>query len=95
MNAACERCRIKRNPFHPFSTLDTVSLGAVASDRRCCPGFRNRRVWAGTRDQAHSARYDAYMTARVFCSIVNCWQDEYQRLADEARRIQAEEKSAD
>ena len=35
------------------------------------------------------------MTARVFCSIVNRWQDEYQRLADEARRMQAEEKSAD
>jgi ribonuclease T len=30
LNAAVERCGIRRNPFHPFSFLDTVSLSALA-----------------------------------------------------------------
>ena len=30
LNAACARAGIKRNPFHPFSTFDTVSLAALA-----------------------------------------------------------------
>jgi len=29
INAGAERIKATRNPFHPFSTLDTVSLGAV------------------------------------------------------------------
>ena len=95
VNAACERCRIKRNPFHPFSTLDTVSLGAVAFGQTVLSRISEQAGLGWDEDQALSARYDAYMTARVFCSIVNRWQDEYQRLADEARRMQAEEKSAD
>ncbi len=95
VNAACERCRIKRNPFHPFSTLDTVSLGAVAFGQTVLSRIAEQAGLGWDEDRAHSARYDACMTARVFCSIVNRWQDEYRRLADEARRMQAEEKSAD
>ena len=30
INAAVERCAIKRNPFHPFSSFDTATLGGVA-----------------------------------------------------------------
>jgi len=30
INAAVERCGIKRNPFHPFSSFDTATLGGVA-----------------------------------------------------------------
>lgn len=93
VNAACERCRIKRNPFHPFSTLDTVSLGAVAFGQTVLSRIVEQAGLGWDEDRAHSARYDAYMTARVFCSIVNCWQDEYRRLADEARRMQAEKQS--
>ena len=95
VNAACERCRIKRNPFHPFSTLDTVSLGAVAFGQTVLSRVAEQAGLGWDEDRAHSARYDAYMTARVFCGIVNCWQNEYLRLADEARRMQAEERSAD
>lgn len=94
VNAACERCRIKRNPFHPFSTLDTVSLGAVAFGQTVLSRIAEQAGLGWDEDRAHSARYDAYMTARAFCSIVNRWQDEYRRLADEARRMQAEEKPA-
>ena len=30
VNAACERTGLKRNPFHLFSTFDTVTLGGLA-----------------------------------------------------------------
>ncbi len=30
LNAAIERCAIKRNPFHPFSSFDTATLCGVA-----------------------------------------------------------------
>lgn len=95
VNAACERNRLKRNPFHPFSTLDTVSLGAVAFGQTVLSRLAEQAGFGWDEDQAHSARYDAYMTARVFCSIVNRWQHEYRKLADEARHLQAEKESAD
>ncbi len=73
--AAAERCQIKRNPFHPFSCLDTVSLGALAYGqtvlRRACEA-------AGIDfddDEAHSARYDTRKTADLFCTIFNRYQD--------------------
>ena len=93
VNAACERCRIKRNPFHPFSTLDTVSLGAVAYGQTVLSRIAEQAGLGWDEDQAHSACYDAVMTARVFCGIVNRWQDEYQKTADEARLQQAKGKS--
>ena len=33
VNALAERTKYDRNPFHPFSALDTVSLGALAYDQ--------------------------------------------------------------
>lgn len=71
INAASERAGIKRNPFHPFSTFDTVSLAGLAYGQtvlaRACQvaglGWDNR--------EAHSAIYDAEMTASLFCQIVN------------------------
>lgn len=73
--AAAERAGLKRNPFHPFSTLDTVSLSALAYGHtvlaRACElagiGFDNR--------EAHSAVYDTGKTAELFCEIVNRWRD--------------------
>ena len=73
--AAAERSGLKRNPFHPFSCLDTVSLGALAYGqtvlRRACDA-------AGIDfddDEAHSARYDTRKTAELFCAICNRYQD--------------------
>ena len=73
--AAASRCEVSRNPFHPFSTLDTVSLAALAYGHtvlaRTCElagiGFDNQ--------QAHSASYDTGKTAELFCDIVNRWRD--------------------
>ncbi|NIM29067.1 MAG: ribonuclease T [Gammaproteobacteria bacterium] len=73
VNAAVERTSFKRNPFHPFSTFDTATLGGLAYGQTVL----SRAVeaagieWDG-RD-AHSAIYDAEKTADLFCSIVNRW----------------------
>jgi ribonuclease T len=72
--AAAERQDIKRNPFHPFSTFDTVTLGALAFGQtvlaKACEmasiEFNNRK--------AHSAHYDCEKTAELFCAIVNRWR---------------------
>lgn len=74
INAAADRCRIKRNPFHPFSCMDTATLAGLAYGHtvlaKACQlagiDFSNRK--------AHSAAYDAQKTAELFCLIVNRWQ---------------------
>jgi ribonuclease T len=75
VSAAAERSDIKRNPFHPFSCLDTVSLAALAYgqtvlQRACeCAGIEFED------GEAHSAIYDARKTAELFCAIVNRWTE--------------------
>ncbi len=75
LNAAVERTGYKRNPFHPFSTLDTVSLAALAYGQTVlaraiqCAGIE----WDS--DAAHSAIYDTERTADLFCAIFNHWQE--------------------
>ncbi|TWG91165.1 ribonuclease T [Luteimonas sp. J16] len=73
LNAAVARTGHKRNPFHPFSVFDTVTLAGVAYGQTVlaravqAAGFQ----WSG--EDAHSALYDAEMTAKLFCTIVNAW----------------------
>ncbi len=77
VNAAVERAGIKRNPFHPFSTFDTATLGGLAFGQT---GLSRAVQAAGLewdeRD-AHSAIYDAEQTAELFCRIVNLWDERY------------------
>ena len=74
LNAAVARVGHKRNPFHPFSVFDTVTLAGVAYGQTVlaravqAAGFR----WDSA--SAHSALYDAEQTARLFCTIVNDWR---------------------
>ena len=74
LNAAIARTSFKRSPFHPFSSLDTVSLAGLAFGQTVL----SRAVQAAGIDwnesQAHSAIYDAEKTAALFCSIVNRWK---------------------
>ncbi len=73
INAAANRCGLTRNPFHPFSTFDTATLGGLAYGQTVL----SRAVQAAGLDweeeEAHSARYDAERTAELFCNIVNLW----------------------
>lgn len=74
INAAVERCGIKRNPFHPFSTLDTVSLAGLAYGQTVLAraAIAAGIDWDGA--EAHAAVYDAVKTAELFCTIVNRWR---------------------
>lgn len=71
VNAAAERCNIKRNPFHPFSTFDTVSLAGLAYGQTVLSRAVQAAGISWDDKQAHSARYDAEKTAELFCKIVN------------------------
>ena len=77
LNAAVTRSGIKRNPFHPFSSFDTVTLAGVAlgqtvlSRALAALGLE----WDSTR--AHSALYDAERTADLFCTLVNRFRSQY------------------
>ncbi|MDX1569882.1 MAG: ribonuclease T [Xanthomonadales bacterium] len=73
LNAAVRRTGYKRNPFHPFSTFDTATLGGLAVGQTVL----SRAVQAMGDDwdanEAHSALYDAEKTAGLFCGVVNAW----------------------
>ncbi len=73
LNAAVARTGLKRNPFHPFSTFDTATLGGLAFGQTVLArAVRAAGLEWDTRD-AHSAIYDAERTAELFCRIVNLW----------------------
>lgn len=71
INEAASRNNIKRNPFHLFSTFDTVSLAGLAYGQTV---LSRAAVAAGLdwdNSEAHSAIYDAEQTADLFCTIIN------------------------
>lgn len=76
LNAAVERCGIKRNPFHPFSTFDTATLGGLAYGQTVLARAIQSAGIDWESERAHSARYDAEKTAQLFCNIVNRWDTE-------------------
>jgi ribonuclease T len=76
LNAAVIRTNIKRNPFHPFSTFDTVTLAGLAYGQTVLARAVEAAGIAWDSTQAHSARYDAEKTAELFCAVVNRWQIE-------------------
>ena len=71
LNAAVKRVDHKRNPFHPFSVFDTVTLAAMAYGQTVLA----RAVAAAGMDwdeaEAHSAVYDTQRTAELFCRVHN------------------------
>lgn len=74
LNAAANRCEMKRNPFHPFSCFDTATLAGLAYGHTVLARACQLANIEFSNSQAHSAAYDAEKTADLFCSIVNKWQ---------------------
>ena len=74
LNEAVKRNNIKKSPFHPFSVLDTVSLGAIASKQTVLARVCDELNIPYDSKEAHSAAYDSAVTAEVFCSVVNKYQ---------------------
>ena len=71
LNAAVERTGIKRNPFHPFSSFDTATLGGIAFGQTVLGRAVTAAGLSWEENRAHSALYDAEITARLFCAVVN------------------------
>ncbi|MDE2273714.1 MAG: ribonuclease T, partial [Gammaproteobacteria bacterium] len=71
LNAAVSRSGIKRNPFHPFSSFDTATLGGVAVGQTVLARAVEALNLPWDASAAHSASYDAEKTADLFCEIVN------------------------
>lgn len=73
LNAAVNRSGHKRNPFHPFSVFDTVTLAGVAYGQTVLARAVQAAGFTWESSEAHSAVYDAEQTARLFCTILNGW----------------------
>lgn len=73
--AAAERNKISRNPFHPFSTFDTVSLAGLAYGQTVLARAAQAAGLSWDTEEAHSALYDASQTAELFCIIANRWAE--------------------
>ncbi|WP_233263051.1 ribonuclease T [Cognatiluteimonas profundi] len=74
LNAAVSRVEHKRNPFHPFSVFDTVSLAGLAYGQTVLSRAMQAADLPWNGEEAHSAVYDAERTAELFCKIANAWQ---------------------
>jgi len=71
VNAAVVRTEIKRNPFHPFSCFDTVSLAGAALGQTVLAKASTVAGFEWDSSLAHSASYDAERTADIFCHVTN------------------------
>ena len=75
LNAAVKRTSFKRNPFHPFTTFDTATLGGLAYGQTVLARAVEAADLEWDARDAHSAIYDAEKTAELFCTIVNLWRE--------------------
>jgi len=74
LNAAIQRTKIKRSPFHPFSSFDTATLGGLVYQQTVLSKIIQSAGLSWDEKKAHSALYDAEKTAELFCLIVNRWK---------------------
>ncbi len=77
LNEAITRSEIKRNPFHPFSCFDTATLCGVAFGQTVLARAVAAAGFEWNEESAHSAAYDAEITADLFCEIVNRFRPVY------------------
>jgi ribonuclease T len=82
LNAAVQRTATKRNPFHPFSSFDTATLGGVAFGQTVLMRASLAAGFDWDTASAHSAAYDAERTADLFCVVCN----QFQGVFDASRR---------
>ena len=87
LNAAIARTDIKRNPFHPFSSFDTATLGGVALGQTVLSRAVTAAGLAWDPAGAHSAIYDAERTAALFCTICNRFRFMYAEALERAPEL--------
>ena len=81
VNAACARTGYKRNPFHPFSVLDTATLAGAVLGQTVLKRALDVSGLGYDGSEAHSAIYDAERTADLFCLMVNRLRPVYDSFA--------------
>lgn len=74
LNAATQRCNIKRSPFHAFVSFDTTTLAGLALGQTVLAKACIAANIEFNNSEAHSALYDTERTAELFCHIVNKWR---------------------
>ncbi|HEX7382114.1 MAG TPA: ribonuclease T [Nevskiaceae bacterium] len=84
INAAVARSGTRRNPFHPFSVFDTVTLAGAALGQTVLSRAVEAADLAFDTNEAHSAIYDAERTAELFCLLLNRMQPVYRSLVSNA-----------
>lgn len=77
LNAAIARTGIKRSPFHPFSSFDTVTLAGAAFGQTVLAKAAMIAGLGWDDGSAHSAAYDAEKTADLFCQVCNTLDASY------------------
>jgi ribonuclease T len=87
LNAAVLRSDIKRNPFHPFSCFDTVTLAGAALGQTVLAKAAMVAGMEWDSSSAHSAAYDAERTADLFCRISNSCLPSYLDAEERARSL--------
>jgi len=71
MKSAIARAGINKHPFHGFTTFDTATMGAMVFGETVLARIADAAGLRFDRNKAHSAIYDAEMTARLFCIMIN------------------------
>lgn len=75
MQAAFSRVGEKKSPFHLFTCFDTATLAGFCLGQTVLSKALHAAGIAYHAEQAHSAQYDAQVTARLFCALVNRWKE--------------------
>lgn len=71
IRAAITRNQLNHNPFHSFTTFDTATLAGLIYGETVLAKAVTAAGLPFDKQQAHSALYDAQVTAELFCKIVN------------------------
>jgi ribonuclease T len=87
LNAAVTRADIKRNPFHPFSSFDTVTLAGAALGQTVLAKASLAAGFGWDSSAAHAAAYDAERTADLFCQVCNFCLPSYLEAETRARQL--------
>lgn len=94
LNEAIARSEIKRNPFHPFSSFDTVTLCGVAYGQTVLSRAAQAAGMNWDEESAHSAAYDAEVTADLFCDIVNRFQPVFAEIRPQLWPVDADSEES-
>lgn len=71
---ACHRTKVKL-PFHAFTCFDTATLSGLFYGQTVLAKAVEASGLSFNQDEAHSAIYDAEITADLFCKMINQWKD--------------------